>query len=92
MPSNTATLNLYKYKPATDGNLTFNIKNALNDNFDKIDSHAAGVNTHISNTNNPHSVTKNQIGLGNVDNTSDIDCFPLHFLIHVAIYYLKVAQ
>lgn len=28
---------------------------------------------HFNNTNNPHSVTKTQVGLGNVDNTSDID-------------------
>ena len=27
--------------------------------------------THTSNTSNPHSVTKSQVGLGNVDNTSD---------------------
>lgn len=30
-----------------------------------------GVATHISNTSNPHSVTKAQVGLGNVDNTAD---------------------
>ena len=29
------------------------------------------VNDHTSKTNNPHSVTKEQLGLGNVDNTSD---------------------
>lgn len=29
------------------------------------------LTTHTSNTNNPHNVTKEQIGLGNVDNTSD---------------------
>lgn len=29
--------------------------------------------SHTSNTSNPHNVTKLQIGLGNVDNTSDID-------------------
>lgn len=28
---------------------------------------------HITNTNNPHNVSKNQIGLGNVDNTADAD-------------------
>jgi hypothetical protein len=28
---------------------------------------------HTSNTSNPHSVTKTQVGLGNVDNTSDAD-------------------
>ena len=31
------------------------------------------LTTHISNTENPHSVTKAQIGLSNVDNTSDAD-------------------
>jgi hypothetical protein len=29
--------------------------------------------THVINTNNPHNVTKTQVGLGNVDNTSDIN-------------------
>ncbi len=28
---------------------------------------------HINDTNNPHRVTKEQVGLGNVDNTSDLD-------------------
>lgn len=28
---------------------------------------------HIANTSNPHSVTKSQVGLGNVDNTSDLN-------------------
>lgn len=31
------------------------------------------VNTHIADKNNPHEVTKAQVGLGNVDNTADID-------------------
>lgn len=31
------------------------------------------VDVHIANTNNPHQVTKAQVGLGNVDNTSDLD-------------------
>lgn len=31
------------------------------------------LNTHTSNTSNPHSVTKAQVGLGNVDNTSDVN-------------------
>ena len=29
------------------------------------------LNAHVANTSNPHSVTKSQVGLGNVDNTSD---------------------
>ena len=31
------------------------------------------VDTHIANTSNPHNVTKAQVGLGNVDNTADLD-------------------
>lgn len=31
------------------------------------------VSAHITDTGNPHSVTKAQVGLGNVDNTSDAD-------------------
>lgn len=31
----------------------------------------SALNAHINNTENPHSVTKTQVGLGNVDNTSD---------------------
>lgn len=31
------------------------------------------VNNHIANKSNPHTVTKTQVGLGNVDNTSDAD-------------------
>ena len=33
----------------------------------------ATFNEHVNNKNNPHSVTKAQVGLGNVDNTSDND-------------------
>ena len=40
-----------------------------------IDGNIAANNiiNHIANTNNPHTVTKAQIGLGNVDNTSDLN-------------------
>ena len=31
------------------------------------------INTHVSNTSNPHSVTKAQVGLSNVNNTSDLN-------------------
>lgn len=31
------------------------------------------IKTHINDKNNPHAVNKNQVGLGNVDNTSDAD-------------------
>jgi len=38
---------------------------------DKVDS--ATFTAHTSNVSNPHSVTKAQVGLGSVDNTSDLD-------------------
>lgn len=31
------------------------------------------IDSHIASTSNPHSVTKSQVGLGNVDNTSDLN-------------------
>lgn len=33
----------------------------------------ANLDAHISNKENPHEVTKTQVGLGNVDNTSDVN-------------------
>lgn len=35
--------------------------------------HAEDVSDHLTDTDNPHNVTKAQVGLGNVDNTSDQD-------------------
>lgn len=39
--------------------------------FGKIRLAITSLINHMSNTTNPHSVTKSQLGLGNVDNTSD---------------------
>lgn len=36
-----------------------------------INAVQTNLETHINNKSNPHKVTKNQVGLGNVDNTSD---------------------
>jgi len=41
MSTNTTNLNLFKYDPTTDGQLTFNIETALNANWDKIDADAS---------------------------------------------------
>ena len=38
-----------------------------------IDVVQTNLETHINNKSNPHEVTKDQVGLGNVDNTSDIN-------------------
>lgn len=42
------------------------------DTAEKLPILQSTVNTHIANKNNPHEVTKAQVGLGNVDNTSDL--------------------
>ena len=36
-------------------------------------TNATAISTHATNKSNPHNVTKAQVGLGNVDNTSDAD-------------------
>ena len=38
MSGTTTNLELFKYNPNTDGDQTFNIDNALNNNFDKLDT------------------------------------------------------
>ena len=47
----------------------------------------ADLNLHKNNESNPHNVTKTQVGLGNVDNTADLDK-PLSNA-HIAALYLK---
>lgn len=45
-------------------------KTIVSDQFTEVDT---TINNHIVNTSNPHGVTKEQIGLANVDNTSDAE-------------------
>lgn len=45
-----------------------NIKATLKTYFDTLYATAASLTSHTSNTSNPHSVTKSQVGLGNVPN------------------------
>lgn len=54
----------------TDGTGSVNGWGALKGLVSSIDTN---VTNHINNTQNPHNVTKTQVGLSNVDNTSDID-------------------
>lgn len=65
---------LYKtiFKDNTESESLFDklnsIDNAIAANTKKIDT---DLGNHLSNTSNPHSVTKAQVGLGNCDNTAD---------------------
>ena len=45
-------------------------KTAVADQFTEVDT---TINNHVTNTSNPHAVTKEQVGLANVDNTADLD-------------------
>lgn len=44
---------------------------ALDSAVTTLQGSVSGFDSHLIDTNNPHVVTKNQIGLGNADNTSD---------------------
>lgn len=61
-------------KKATWGLIDGDINNQ-EDLIQKLDLKAAAssLNEHIEDNNNPHNVTKAQLGLSNVDNTSDIN-------------------
>lgn len=45
----------------------------LGDLGDQVVDNHNDISNHIANTSNPHSITKSQVGLGNVDNTSDLN-------------------
>jgi hypothetical protein len=53
--------------------LTTTLKTAYDSAVTWITTNGTNLINHLSNTSNPHSVTKSQVGLGNVDNTSDAD-------------------
>ena len=47
MSTTTEKLGLFKYDPVADGAQTFNIKQALNENWDKIDDAVKDINTNL---------------------------------------------
>lgn len=70
MSTNTTNYNLVKPAMTDVPNIS-----VFNPNWDTVDTQLkardTSITTHTSNTSNPHSVTKAQVGLGNADNTSD---------------------
>lgn len=64
-----------KDKPISDAQAAVNaqVESAISDINTESESIASSLNSHTSNTSNPHEVTKAQIGLSNVNNTADID-------------------
>ena len=74
-----------KYEKPTDGipktDLAIDVQTSLDKADTALQEHQSltdyakvvDLTSHASNISNPHSVTKAQVGLGNVDNTSDAD-------------------
>lgn len=58
---------------AINSGITSNAVINISENATNITSTNQKLTAHINAINNPHSVTKEQLGLGNVDNTADID-------------------
>lgn len=57
----------------TEESFTTALKNAYNSAVSWITTNGTNLINHLTNYSNPHSVTKSQVGLGNADNTSDLD-------------------
>ena len=66
----TDLVNFVNNAVAAEANIRAQADQRLQANIDNV---AADLSTHEQDTGNPHNVTKAQVGLGNVDNTSDID-------------------
>lgn len=75
--SQPGTLDVKQYGPQTPTPVSVqwgNIGGVLSNQADlsaALGDIQSDIDAHEANTNNPHSVTKAQVGLGNVDNTSD---------------------
>ena len=63
---------LARINQITSGIKNGNRLDSFKDVEDELDAQAHDFQNHVGNTNNPHHVTKAQIGLGNADNTSDM--------------------
>lgn len=65
----------YRFQRRKDGPTEVILASHINELQEAIEdlSDLTELNEHLEDTNNPHGVTKAQLGLGNVDNTSDMD-------------------
>jgi len=57
---------------STNGEVSNNTTN-ITDNSNNIQTNNTNISNHVGDSNNPHGVTSSQLGLENVDNTSDLD-------------------
>ena len=66
-------LSTEKYSVSVQNNNMDLIDSALNELESNSNNQEETLDEHIKNKNNPHNITKAQVGLGNADNTSDIN-------------------
>lgn len=71
-------IDLKDYRKAKDQDV---IDDSIKDNISDV---ATDLNLHVNDKNNPHEVTKAQIGLDKVDNTSDLDK-PVSYAVHLEL-------
>jgi hypothetical protein len=71
--SRTLTINGTTYDLSANRSWTLDYDDVGADPAGSASAVASSLSSHTGNTSNPHSVTKSQVGLGNVDNTSDAD-------------------
>lgn len=64
--------NYEQYIETNDTNIA-NLKNKMNNVTETNNNMKAALDAHLGDNHNPHQVTANDIGLGDVDNTPDID-------------------
>ena len=72
MSETTTNLELFKYNPNTDGDQTFNIDNALNNNFDKLDT-VIGALANLTTEQKTNLVAAINEIITNLDEKSSID-------------------
>ncbi len=63
----------YQFIDDSTASICAEVNRIVEEANDDIASKDSSVDSHTNNKNNPHEVTKTQVGLGNVNNTSDED-------------------
>lgn len=73
--SSSATVSTIAARTSSGGRLKAGVATESDDVVTKsqMDAVNSTLTAHTSNTSNPHSTTKSQVGLGNCDNTSDVN-------------------
>ena len=72
-PAKLSTLGMLAAAIGNDEQFAKTVTDEVSDLKEKTQGFGNAISDHVANSKNPHQVTKNQLGLGNVDDTSDED-------------------